>query len=178
MNTSARRRPAATLTGLATAIAIVLLAGCTPGTASDSPDEVASAAHTTTESNEAEAPTDDAFGAVWDQARDDGRLGDGVDGAAEIPDDFPTDIPLPADGEVAWSAIGDRVWDIVVETDDPDQVERILDTIGATITPADTYPNDEGGTIWTFVDSRYAVQIQMQPGPMPPPMIGYVVIER
>lgn len=112
---------------------------------------------------------------VWNAAYADGS--DGVDEVEGVAEDFPEGIPLP-DGELAYSATGDGVWDMVFETADAEQqAESLVATMGQKAVPIEDGSTGDDGRYWRFLDDRHAIQIEMRPGPFPPAMVGIVVIE-
>lgn len=147
------------LTGLAAAV--LLLTGCTAEASSPDPE--------ITTWQEA---FDEAWGEDWENLTE-------IDGVAE---DFPAEIPLP-EGELVSSMAGDGVWDMIFETDESEeQAQQLLEALERIAGPAEEQqppdPDAQGGTLWTFFDDSYAIIVQMQPGPWPPPMVAISVAQR
>ncbi|BDZ65978.1 hypothetical protein [Agromyces mangrovi Wang et al. 2018] len=172
-NGSARR---AGLAGVAVVIVLVG-AGCTAGGATDGTAEVADDATAEVADSGTETSVwEEAFIAVY--GFDDGELGEGVEEIDGVAADFPAEFPLP-EGVVVSSLAGDGVWDLIIETDEPEQAEQLAEAY-AEIVPLDEEgtPGGGDGHYWQFLDDTYAVQLQMQPGPHPPPMVAVMVYER
>lgn len=167
VNTTQRRIRRLHAAGVALAAAL-LLAGCaTP--VGDAP--LSQAEPTPTASGEAVT-----WSEIWDEAY--GENGENVreiDGMAE---DFPAEVPLP-DGELAHSVIGDDMWSVTFETDDaPAQADELRERIGETMPAVDEGTTPDDGQFWVFLDDRFMIQLQMQPGPRPPAMVSLTVVRR
>ncbi|GLI25911.1 hypothetical protein ARHIZOSPH14_01530 [Agromyces rhizosphaerae] len=179
MFTMDRHHRSARRVGIAGVAAVVVLVGaaCTAGGATDDAAEVAA-------DDTAEVADAGTEATVWDEAFialygfDDGELGDGVEEIDGVAPDFPDEFPLP-EGEVVSSLAGDGVWDLIIETDEPEQAEQLAEAYGEVV-PLDDEgtPGGGDGYFWQFLDDTYAVNLQMQPGPHPPPMVAVMVYER
>ncbi len=167
VNTTPRRIRRLHAAGFAVAAAL-LLSGCaTP--AGDAPLSQAEQAP----SASSEAVT---WGEIWDEAY--GENGENVreiDGMAE---DFPAEVPLP-DGELVDSVTGKDMWSVIFETDDaPAQADELRERIGETMPAVDEGTTPDDGKFWVFLDDRFMIQLQMQPGPRPPAMVSLTVVRR
>ncbi|WES65158.1 hypothetical protein P0L94_03570 [Microbacter sp. GSS18] len=158
--TTVHPRGAARLRLASLAATLLLLTGCTAEASSPDPE--------ITTWQEA---FDEAWGEDWENLTE-------IDGVAE---DFPAEIPLP-EGELVHSMAGPGVWDMIFETDQSEeQAQQLLEALGRIAGPAEEQPPDpeaQGGSLWTFFDDSYAIIVQMQPGPWPPPMVAIGVVQR
>ncbi|GAA3627358.1 hypothetical protein GCM10022200_07240 [Microbacterium awajiense] len=158
------------LHGVGVALAGALLfAGCTSSSAGDDPPGPSAAEEVT-------GTTTVTWEDVWDEAfGDDGENVEEIDGVAE---DFPAEIPLP-EGDLVFSVAGDGVWDMIFETENAEaEAERIVASIGEIVAAEADGTTPDDGEYWVFLDERYMIQVQMQPGPTPPAMVGITVVER
>ena len=127
----------------------------------------------------AETPAPVATTMSWEDAWDAALGPEGVPvGAVRgVADDFPLSLPLPG-GTLVASTVGLGVWDMTFETDDAEQeAEKLVAALDEAIERVDHGSTPNGGLYWRHFDDTYAVQVQMEPGPTPPAMVGLVVIE-
>lgn len=157
-----RRAPRLRGAGAALA-ATLLLAGCSPAVTSDDSTAVPAA-------SEAPAESSVEWEDIWS-----GEDVEAIDGVAE---DFPAEIPLP-DGELVVSSVGEGMWDMIFETADSEaQADQLLAALDPIVAQDEEGETPEGGRYWVLSGDRYAIFVQMQPGPMPPPMVGITVVEQ
>ncbi|WP_353827478.1 hypothetical protein [Agromyces sp. SYSU T0242] len=156
------------------AAALLLLTGCaTPGQGgSVSANESEATAETSSEPA-AEASWDDP---IWEAYGEEGENLQEIDGVAE---DFPAQFPLP-DGELVVSMVAPGLWDMIFETDEPEQADQLADRIAEMVPQVSNGPlrSGEEGEHWGFVGDDFVVALEMRPGPNPPAMVGITVLER
>ncbi|MRX42733.1 hypothetical protein [Agromyces kandeliae] len=167
--TTDRRAVHRRIAGVATAAAL-LLTGCASGGQGGQPAATATAGSEAA----AEAEWDDP---IWEAYGEEGEYVEEIDGVA---DDFPAQFPLP-DGELVYSSVAPGVWDLIIETDEPEQqAEQLAERIGEIVPQVWNGPlrgGDEGER-WGFADDDFVVALEMRPGPFPPPMVAITVLER
>ncbi|MFC9917795.1 hypothetical protein [Agromyces binzhouensis] len=156
------------IAGVATAAAL-LLTGCASGGQAGQPAATATAGSDAA----AEAEWDDP---IWEAYGEEGEFVEEIDGVA---DDFPAQFPLP-DGELVYSAVAPGVFDMIFETDEPEQAQQLAERIGEIVPQVSNGPLRSGdeGEHWGFADDDFVVALEMRPGPVPPPMVAITVLER